>query len=82
MTRSKVLHTELKENISRRFEIIKSTLGIQNDAEVVQFLIQSYYQEHIEKHNISAIEEMERDKVIIKKFMDKYGDQWRKLGEN
>ncbi len=45
MAKSKIIHTELKENIAKRFEIIKETLGIQNDAEVIRVLIQYYYGE-------------------------------------
>ena len=78
----KVLHAELKGNLSTRFNIIKSFLGIQNDAEVVRFLIQNYYKEHLEKEKIVAREEIERDRDIIKKFMEKYGEEWRKLGED
>jgi len=29
-----------------------------------------------------AREELEEDQEIIKKFMEKYGEEWRKLGEN
>jgi len=77
-----VVHTELKENLSSRFEIIKSAIGIQNDAEVVRFLIQNYYREHLEGEKKIALEELEEDRKIIKKFMQKYGDEWRKLGED
>jgi len=81
MAKSKVVHTELKENLSKRFDIIKSTLGIQNDAEVIRFLIQQYFREHIEELETSAKKELENDGAIIKKFMAKYGKEWRKLGE-
>ena len=82
MAKSKVLHAELKENLSKRFEIIKATLGIQNDAEVIRYLIQQYYREHLEGLELSAKKELEQDKALIKKFMEKYGDEWRKLGED
>lgn len=78
----KILHTELKGNLSTRFEIIKSTLGIQNDAEVVRYLIQNYFKEYLEGQKIAAREELEEDREIIKKFMEKYGEEWRKLGED
>jgi len=78
----KILHTELKGILTSRFEIIKSTLGIQNDAEVVRFLIQNYYSEHLEGEEKIALKELEEDREIIKKFMEKYGDEWRKLGED
>ena len=47
MEKPKILHAELKGILSSRFEIIKNTLGIQNDAEVVRFLIQNYYLEYL-----------------------------------
>jgi hypothetical protein len=77
----KILHAELKGVLSNRFEIIKSALGIQNDAEVVRFLIQNYYTEHLEGEKKFALKELEEDRKIIAKFMEKYGDEWRKLGE-
>jgi hypothetical protein len=78
----KVLHTELRGALSTRFNIIKSVLGIQNDAEVVRFLIQNYYKEYLESEKILAREEIERDREIVKQFMEKYGEEWRKLGED
>ena len=78
----KVLHAELRGNLSSRFDIIKSVLGIQNDAEVVRFLIQNYYKNYLEGEKLAAREEIERDRSIIKKFMEKYGEEWKKLGED
>lgn len=78
----KVVHTELKGNLSTRFNIIKSSLGIQNDAEVIRYLIQNYFKESLESEKKGAIEELERDREIIKMFMEKYGEEWRKLGED
>ena len=78
----KVLHAELKGNLSTRFNIIKSNLGIQNDAEVVRYLIQNYFKEYLEVQRIVAREGLEEDREIIKKFMKKYGEEWRKLGED
>ncbi len=78
----KVVHTELKSNLATRFDIIKSALGIQNDAEVVRFLIQNYYRENLEGEKKVARRELESDKEIISKFMKKYGEEWRKLGED
>lgn len=79
--KSKIVHTELKGMLSSRFDIIKSALGIQNDAEVVRFLIQNYYREHLELKKKETLNEIEKDRGIIKKFMEKYGEEWRKLGE-
>lgn len=80
--RSKILHAELKGVLSSRFEIIKTKLGVQNDAEVVRFLVQNYYLEHLEREKKSALKELEEDRDIIREFMKKYGDEWRKLGED
>ena len=79
--KQKVLHTELKGNLTVRFEIIKSVLGIQNDAEVVRFLIQNYYNERLKGEKKAAQEKIEQDRAVIKQFMEKYGEEWRKLGE-
>jgi len=78
----KILHAELKGILSSRYEIIKTKLGIQNDAEVVRYLIQNYYLENLEGDKKMALKELEKDKIIIKQFMDKYGEEWRKLGED
>lgn len=78
----KIVHAELKGMLSSRFDIIKSTLGIQNDAEVVRFLVQNYYKEHLEGEKKFALEELVEDRTIVKKFMDKYGEEWQKLGED
>jgi hypothetical protein len=78
----KIVHTELKGILSSRFDIIKSALGIQNDAEVIRFLIQNYYREHLEVGKKATLNEIEQDRDIIKKFMEKYGEEWRKLGED
>jgi len=80
--KSKIVHTELKGLLSSRFDIIKSALGIQNDAEVVRFLVQNYYKEHLEGERKLAVEELVEDRTIIKKFMEKYGEEWQKLGED
>ena len=78
----KILHTELKGNLSTRFEIIKSALGIQNDAEVVRYLIQNYFKDYLEDQKVVARNELEEDREIIKKFMLKYGEEWKNLGED
>ena len=82
MSKAKVIHTELKDLLASRFDVIKTFLGVQNDAEVIRFLIQHYYQENLEREANEARMEVERDREIVKRFMDRYGPEWRKLGED
>jgi hypothetical protein len=78
----KIIHTELKDSLSERFDIIKANLGIQNDAEVIRFLIQKYYNDNLNEMEIIAQKEYEKDRTKIDKFMNKYGEEWQKLGED
>ena len=80
--KSKIIHTELKDSLSERFEIIKANLGIQNDAEVIRFLIQKYYNDNLSENEFIAQKEFEKDRSKIDKFMKEYGEEWRKLGED
>ncbi|OLS15762.1 MAG: hypothetical protein RBG13Loki_0599 [Promethearchaeota archaeon CR_4] len=80
--KTKIVHAELKGNLATRFDIIKEKLGIQNDAEVVRFLVQQYYRTHLEPEEMLAKEEVKGDREKIKQFMQKYGEEWRKLGED
>jgi metal-responsive CopG/Arc/MetJ family transcriptional regulator len=82
MSKAKVIHTELKDLLASRFDVIKASIGVQNDAEVIRFLIQHYYQENLERAADEARIEVERDREIVKRFMDKYGPEWKKLGED
>jgi len=41
-----------------------------------------YYIKNFDEQQISAREELERDRKIINKFMEKYGEEWQKLGEH
>jgi len=84
---SKIVHTELDENISFRFDLIKSSLGLKNDGEVIRFLISNYFKNKIEekysKNRQEALKEYEKEiKPMLTEFMEKYGDQWRRLGED
>ena len=79
---SKVIHTELKSLLAQRFDLIKNRLGIQNDAEVMRYLIQDYYNNHYSIEMQNAKEEVQKDHQIVQKFMAKYGEEWRKLGED
>ncbi len=80
--KTKVVHAELKGTLSSRFDIIKEKLGIQNDAEVVRFLVQHYYRANFEPAEITAKEEVKGDREKIRQFIQKYGEEWRKLGED
>ena len=82
ITKSKIVHTELKGNLSKQFEIIKFPLGIQNDAEMIRFLIQQSHREHLEGKELSAQKELAQNKSLINKFMKKYSVEWRKLSED
>jgi hypothetical protein len=37
---------------------------------------------HSEKPKLLAKKELEQDKAIIKKLLERFGDKWRKLGES
>lgn len=78
---TKKIHTELKGLLSTRFEIIKSSLGIQNDAEVIRYLIQYYYRKKYEEReqNIKGKSPKE-DKEMIDKIMEKYREAIKRLG--
>ena len=39
-------------------------------------------QKNLEGNKNMAMKELEEDKVIIKQYIDKYGEEWRKLGED
>lgn len=79
----KKIHTELKGILSTRFEIIKSSLGIQNDAEVIRYLIQYYYRKKYEEKEVFIKgKSPKEDKEIVDKIMEKYGEAIKKLGED
>ena len=79
----KKIHTELKFLLSNRFEIIKSSLGIQNDAEVLRFLIQYYYRKKFESKEVLFKKggEPKEDEEIWNRFNKKYSDAFKRLGE-
>jgi hypothetical protein len=81
MAESKEIQTKLKGILSKRFELIKTELGIDDDAEVFRFLIQYYYREELEAIDKETQAEIKQDKKLVKKFMDEYGEEWEKLGE-
>ena len=82
MSKSKTIHADLKEGLATRFDMIKESLGMQNDAEVIRFLIQKFFQDNLAPSEIAAREAVEGDTRLIKKFMDRYEQEWRKLGED
>ena len=87
MMQKKIVHTELDELITSRFDLIKSYLGLKNDGEVFRFLISNYYnttlKSNYESQRTQALKEYESEiEPMLSEFMDKYGKQWRKLGED
>lgn len=87
MLKKKIVHTELDDLMTSRFDLIKSHLGLKNDGEVIRFLISGYFNMNLkldyEKHKQQALKEYESEiGPMLSGFMEKYGDQWRKLGED
>ena len=86
--KTKKIHTDLKEPLSNRFDIIKSSLGIQNDAEVIRYLIQYYYQKKFEIKQVSRKREIQLGgsstdhKAIIDGIYERLGDAFKRLGED
>lgn len=84
---SKVVHTEFDCLIAHRFDLIKSMLGLKSDGEVVRFLVSDYYNIHLKEkqnqlHEKAKVEYETEIEPMLKDFMAKYGDQWRRLGED
>ena len=80
---TKKIHTELKGLLSTRFEIIKSSLGIQNDAEVIRYLIQYYYRKKYEEREQTLKgKSPKEDKEMIDKIMENYREAIKRLGED
>lgn len=82
-----MIHTEFDDKIAFRFSLIKSHLGLKNDGEVIRFLVSNFFNDNLAKtQNINkqaAIEEYETEiEPMLNDFMKKYGDQWRRLGED
>jgi hypothetical protein len=81
--KSKKVHAELKNRLSTRFDLIKSSLGIQNDAEVIRFLIQYYYNKEFKlKETFVEGTDPKEDAKIIKKIAERYGEALKRLGED
>jgi len=79
----KKVHAELSILLSNRFDSIKFSLGIQNDAEVLRFLIQHYFNEKFESSERFFIKgtNPKEDQNAINRFFERYGEAFRKLGE-
>ena len=78
---SKVINTKLEKNLLFKYEQIKERLGIQNDAEVMRFLIAHYFNEEFGDIIDKTQKDYEKSLPYIKEFMDKYGEEWKRLGE-
>jgi len=78
----KKVHAQLNILLSNRFDQIKSSLGIQNDAEIVRFLIQHYYNEKFEQiETFIKGTEPKEDAEIINRIAERYKDALKRLGE-
>jgi hypothetical protein len=78
---SKVINTKLEKNLLFRYEQIKERLGIQNDAEVVRFLVAHYYNNSFKDVGENAQTDYEKALPYINKFMNRYEKEWKNLGE-
>ena len=79
----KKVHAELNKRLSTRFDLIKSSLGIQNDAEVIRFLVQYYYTNEFEpKETVIEGIDPKEDAKIIKRIAERYGEALKRLGED
>ena len=84
---AKVVHTEFDQLLAYRFDLIKSTLGLKSDGEVIRYLVSNYYNSYIKKEADKRRENAKKEydleiEPMLKDFMAKYGDQWRRLGED
>ncbi len=83
----KVVHTEFDELNATRFDLIKANLGLKNDGEVIRFLISYYFNQNLKKEYNLQREEAKKEYAneiapMLSDFMEKYGDQWKRLGED
>lgn len=77
----KLINTKLDAHLQFKFDLIKERIGIQNDAEVLRFLIAKYYVDHFEKNNQQTQRDYEKALPFIRDVMDSYGEEWKNLGE-
>lgn len=83
----KIVHTEFDTLNATRFDLIKENLGLKNDGEVIRFLISNYFNQNIKAKYDSQWEKAKKEydediAPMLSDFMAKYGDQWRRLGED
>jgi len=78
---SKTIHATLDHFLSVKFDRVKQYLGIQNDAEVIRVLITEIYRQKFIKEIDYAQKDMEKALPFIDSFMEKYGKEWKNLGE-
>ena len=83
----KVVHTEFDVLIASRFDLIKANLGLKNDGEVIRFLVSNYFNQNLKvPHTLQkekAMKEYEEEIApMLSEFMEKYGNQWKRLGED
>ena len=77
----KTIHATLDHFLMVKFNRIKEYLGIQNDAEVMRAIITETYRQKFIKEIDYALKDMEKALPFIDSFMEKYGKEWKNLGE-
>jgi len=77
----KTIHATLDHFLKIKFDRIKEYLGIQNDAEVMRAIIAETYRQKFIKEIDNAQKDVEKALPFIDTFMEKYGKEWKDLGE-
>ena len=77
----KTIHTTLDHFLAVKFERVKEYLGIKNDAEVIRVIITEFYRQKFIKEINNAQEDLKKSLSFTDSFMEKYGNEWNKLGE-
>ena len=78
---TKIINTKLEPHLLFKYEQIKERLGIQNDAEVIRFLIADYFTRSFSNETNRAQQDYDKALPAISKFMNRYGEEWERLGE-
>ena len=79
-TSHKIINTKLDANLLFKYEHIKENLGIQNDAEVIRYLIAQFFHANFNEEQKQAHKDFDTALPMINEFMARYGEEWKKLG--